>query len=98
VRVGSSASNDTCDVVAPSAAADLSGCYWAYGPNAGKIDLAWSAPADDGTLAASGRAKLYDVRYSFGPISTETQRNLSTTLRHSLREFTEQPACTAPRT
>jgi NTP pyrophosphatase (non-canonical NTP hydrolase) len=28
----------------------------------------------------------------------ETCRNLSTILRHRLREFTEQPSCTAPRT
>jgi galactose oxidase-like protein len=83
VRLGSTAGDDLCDAVAPEAVADLSGCYHYpfHNPPVGdekKIDLAWTAPADDGTLAASGRAKLYDIRMSYQAINTETQFNNAT--------------------
>ena len=78
VQMGSSATDDACDPVAPAAVADLSGCYHYYDPYQGTIDLAWSAPADDGTLAVTGPARQYDIRYSYQPITGESQFNSAT--------------------
>jgi hypothetical protein len=56
-------SADTCcclpsgDIVAPEAITNLA----ASNPTATSVDLAWTAPGDDG---ASGTATTYDVRYS----------------------------------
>jgi hypothetical protein len=83
VRLLATAGADSCDPVAPAAIADLSGCYHYYNPNAGKIDLSWTAPADDGTLAASGQAKVYDIRWSNLPITTDTQFNNATAVSPS---------------
>jgi hypothetical protein len=50
------------DRVAPSAVADLA----VTAPGSNTLDLAWSAPGDDGTV---GRAMAYEVRYSNAPIT-----------------------------
>ncbi|MDD5251524.1 MAG: hypothetical protein PHT12_02725, partial [Patescibacteria group bacterium] len=52
------------DVTPPAAVSNLA----LSGATASTIELAWTAPGDDG---ASGTAALYDIRYSTAPILTD---------------------------
>jgi hypothetical protein len=60
------------DVTPPAAIANLAA---ATGPSAGSVNLAWTAPGDDGT---TGTATSYLVRYSTSAISNETTWNAAT--------------------
>lgn len=62
VRVGPPSGRDTCDVVGPAGVGDFTVATPCE--NATAIDLSWTAPADDGVLAAAGLALSYEVRYS----------------------------------
>lgn len=72
VKIDGSQPPDGCDNTAPAAIADLSGCFHYYPPAKDSISLSWTAQADDGTLALSGLAKQYDIRYSQSPINNES--------------------------
>ena len=54
--------NDDADVTAPAAVTDLA----ASNPTTSSVDLAWTAPGDDGN---TGTAASYDVRYSTATIT-----------------------------
>lgn len=60
---------DSADVLPPGKVVDLEGC-----PHADQLsgELAWTEPADDWGLAASGRAVSYDLRYKVGTASPDT--------------------------
>ncbi|HEY44803.1 MAG TPA: hypothetical protein G4O11_12545 [Anaerolineae bacterium] len=60
------------DDTPPSAITDLTAHP---GILSGSIDLSWTAPGDDGD---AGTASAYIVRYSFSPITTETEWDLAT--------------------
>jgi hypothetical protein len=61
VQVGSSVS-DLCDTVVPAAAGGFTTTRVCNDATA--MDLAWTAPADDGLIPESGKAQLYEVRQS----------------------------------
>ena len=76
VRLGVSTNRDTCDTVAPQTNADLTPDM--ISPSS--ISLAWTAPADDALLAASGNAQQFDLRYALSAITNESQWGFATSV------------------
>lgn len=60
VRVGSTAGLDSCDTQKPGPCLNFTGEVAEDGFTA---TLSWTAPADDGALASSGKATSYELRY-----------------------------------
>ena len=68
ISVGASAATDSCDVTAPATVSTLSRTPCHEGVDSQYL-LTWTAPADDGSFAASRRATLYDIRQYGAPIT-----------------------------
>jgi hypothetical protein len=70
IRLGPHA-DDVCDGVPPARVGSLTATIPCL--DAERIDLSWTAPADDALLAASGPAWTYEVRYkTSGPAGGDT--------------------------
>ncbi len=67
VRINGAGGRDTCDSVDPALMTPFAEVV-----SQTTIEVSWTAPADDGTLSASGAVKEYDARYAFQPISNPT--------------------------
>lgn len=68
VSVGGAVPGDSCDVTAPATVVNLNKTLCHEGIDNHYL-LTWTAPADDGSLAASRRATIYDIRQSGSPIT-----------------------------
>jgi hypothetical protein len=88
IRLDGPPSLDLCDAIAPAAPGLTAACVPGSDPNAWELEI--TAPADDGTLAASGPAAVYDIRYSTAHI---TAQNFG-----SATPFSSNPTPVAPGT
>ncbi len=58
IRLSSASGLDSCDTTPPSQVTTLGSSTYCT-----RMELSWTAPADDGSISASGSAKEYDLRW-----------------------------------
>ena len=68
VRINGAGGRDTCDTTPAAGITDLMKVCVESGTT---VRVRWTAPGDDGSLAASGAAALYDIRRSTSPITSD---------------------------